>query len=79
MEKFNPLEIKSLNLNTYMDSCEGMCKRVFTDIEKIYPDEVDLVEAYFNDKNHGGLDYSYIIKLGQLIKELEEIYLKHHR
>lgn len=74
MEKFNPLEIKSLALNTYIDSCEGMCKRVFTDIEKVYPNKNDLVKAYFNDKNNGGRDYSYIIKLGQLIKEIEDTY-----
>lgn len=76
MDEFNPLEVKSLALNTYMDSCEGMCKRVFTDIEKIYTNKIDLVEAYFNDRDNGARDYSYIIKLGKLIKELEEIYME---
>lgn len=28
--------------------------------------------AYINDKQCGGRDYSYIIKLGKLLNELEE-------
>ena len=65
-------DLKSLVFMTCMDSCNGMCRRVLSDIEKSNLDKNDLVEAYFNDKNSGGRDYGYIIKLGELLKELEE-------
>ncbi|NFH88821.1 hypothetical protein FDA33_01065 [Clostridium botulinum] len=68
--------IKSFTSYSCIDSCEGMCKKVFTDIENLSLDEVDLIETYINDKLHGGRNYEYIIKLGELFKELEQKYEK---
>ncbi|NFT93950.1 hypothetical protein FDF86_16610 [Clostridium botulinum] len=68
--------IKSFTAYSCIDSCEGICKRVFNDIENLSLDKVDLIEAYINDKLHGGRDYEYIIKLGELFKELDQTYEK---
>lgn len=64
--------IKSFTLNTYIDSCNGMCKRVLKDIKDLDYSEKDLISAYANDKSQGR-DYSAIIELGKLISKLEEI------
>lgn len=67
-------DFKSLVFITCIDSCNGMCRRVLNDLKKSGLDKNGLVEAYLNDKNNGGRDYSDIIKLGKLLKELEENY-----
>ena len=65
-------KFKSLTFNTNIASCNGMCKRVLNDIEGLSYDSKDLLDAYLTDKNQGGCNYSAIIKLGQLLKELED-------
>jgi predicted DNA-binding helix-hairpin-helix protein len=57
-------DLKSLVSITCIYSCNGMCKRVLADIEKLNFSEADLIESYIRDKNSGGRDYSSIIKLG---------------
>ncbi|MGL4369354.1 MAG: hypothetical protein ACRCUT_06760 [Spirochaetota bacterium] len=64
--------IKSLALNTCIDSCNGMCRRVLEDAKKLYPDESDLVEAYLADKVNGGRNFTSIIELGLLLKKIED-------
>lgn len=66
------VELESFVFMTCIDSCNGMCRRVLSDIEKSGLDKDGLLKAYLNDKNSGGRDYSNIIKLGELLKELEE-------
>ena len=75
MRMFKNLEsftYKSLESITFMSSCNGMCKRILKDIEDSSHDNDYLLEAYFNEINHGGMDYSPIIKLGKLLEELEK-------
>lgn len=64
---------KSFALNTYIDSCNGMCKRVLKDIEDLNYSADDLITAYTTDKQNGGRDYSAIIKLGKIMAKLEEL------
>lgn len=66
------LNIKSFALNTYIDSCNGMCKRVLKDIEELNYSAENLISAYANDKSQGR-DYSAIIELGKIMAKLEEI------
>ena len=64
--------IKSLALNTCIDSCNGMCKKILKDSKKLFPHESDLLIAYRADKENGGRDYQSIIELGIMLKKLEE-------
>lgn len=64
--------INSLSLNTYIDSCNGMCKRVLKDIKGLNYSAEKLISAYANDKSQGR-DYSAIIELGKIIAKLEEL------
>lgn len=64
---------KSFALNTYIDSCNGMCKRVLKDIEDLNYSADDLITAYTTDKQNGCRDYSAIIKLGKIMAKLEEL------
>lgn len=66
--------MKSIALNSYIDSCNGMCQRVLKDINKCSYNDKELLEAYITDINNGGRDYSQIIKLGQLLKDLDNKY-----
>ena len=72
MDILKELGINSLAMETYMDCCEGMCKRVYTDIKNKFDNEEILKDAYETDRTQGAREYEYIIKLGELIKELEE-------
>lgn len=59
---------------TCMATCEGICRRVLSDIKKEFhgtPIEI-LKEYYRYDKNHGGNRYENIIELGELLKSLQE-------
>ncbi|MBM7869257.1 hypothetical protein JOC70_000726 [Clostridium pascui] len=67
-------QFKSISSNTYIDSCEGMCKRVLKDIEDNFSDEEILLDAYITDINNGGRDYTSIMQLGLLLKELDVKY-----
>ncbi|WP_238884554.1 hypothetical protein [Clostridium sp. YIM B02551] len=70
----NEYKIKSIALYSYIDNCNGMCRRVMKDIKELPYDNYELLEAYFNDKEGGGRDYSEIIELGALLNDLEEKY-----
>jgi len=62
-------DFKSLASNTFMDSCNGMCKRILKDLEEYSKEE--LYQGYVTDKANSGRDYSAIIELGMLLNELE--------
>jgi len=64
------IDINSLMGITCIDVCDGVCKRVLKDIEKSEHSTEKLMEAYLNDKLHGGRDYQSIIKLGKLLSEI---------
>lgn len=67
-------EINSISSSTCIDSCNGICRRVLKDIENNFNDSEMLLDAYIIDLNQGGRDYSSIIQLGLLLKQLDDKY-----
>lgn len=63
--------IKTLNSMTCMDSCVGMCRRILKDIHNSNMSKEELTEAYWRDKNQGGVEFETIIELGKFLEELK--------
>lgn len=55
-------------------ACEGICRRVLNDIKKEYGEtSIDALKIYYEeDKIRMGSSFENIIKLGELLKSLEE-------
>ncbi|MCY1712848.1 hypothetical protein [Caproiciproducens galactitolivorans] len=68
MEKKN--ELLTLDSITYIDSAEGMARRVLNDLEKCGLSKKELARAYKTGLQCGGFDYPNLIRLGELLQEI---------
>lgn len=63
--------IKPLSSLTCIKSCEGMSKKILSDIQKENYSIDELMESYRQDKEHGGNTYDNIIQLGEFLKKIK--------
>ena len=63
-------ELLSLDSITYIDSAEGMAKRVLNDLQKSGFTKQELARAYKVGLRHGSFDYPNLIRLGSFLKEI---------
>jgi hypothetical protein len=65
-----PLDLRFV---TYIDSAEGMARRVLHDLEKSGLSKEELARVYQSGFLHGGFNCDNLIKLGTLLQELSGI------
>ena len=63
-------KLLSLDSITYIDSAEGMARRVLNDLQKSGLTKQELARAYKVGLRHGGFDYPNLIRLGSFLKEI---------
>jgi hypothetical protein len=61
---------QTLDSLTYIDSAEGMARRVLSDLEKSGLNKKELARAYKIGFRYGGFDYPNLIRLGSLLQEI---------
>lgn len=61
---------QTLDSLTYIDSAEGMARRVLSDLGKSGLSKTKLARAYKVGLRYGGFDYPNLIRLGSLLKEI---------
>jgi len=63
----------TLDSLTYIDSAEGMARRVLSDLQKSGLPKEELAAAYRVGLERGGFQYPNLIRLGSLLQEIKSL------
>ncbi|QAT49150.1 hypothetical protein EQM14_04815 [Caproiciproducens sp. NJN-50] len=63
----------TLDSLTYIDSAEGMARRVLSDLQKSGLSKEELAAAYQVGLERGGFQYPNLIRLGSLLQEIKSL------
>ena len=63
----------TLDSLTYIDSAEGMARRVLSDIHRSGLSKEELAAAYQVGMERGGFQYPNLIRLGSLLQEIKSL------
>lgn len=63
----------TLDSLSYIDSAEGMARRVLSDLQKSGLSKTELASAYRVGLMRGGFQYPNLIRLGSLLQEIKSL------